>query len=86
MYFQLRGTFGNTILNAVRSNLLIPGSILETNMLKGRNGLPKELRRKRTCRPTGWRSGSFVRFDNWQVGYNIPLPASKYISNARDLR
>ncbi|GAB4031021.1 SusC/RagA family TonB-linked outer membrane protein [Spirosoma gilvum] len=82
VYFQLRGTFGNTILNAIRSNLLIPGSILETNMLKGVTDLPKNY--GVNVLSTNWlESGSFVRFDNWQVGYNIPLPASKYISNAR---
>ena len=33
---------------------------------------------------TAWlENGTFVRFDNWQIGYNIPLPASKYITNAR---
>ncbi|MBN8823031.1 MULTISPECIES: TonB-dependent receptor [unclassified Spirosoma] len=82
LYFQLRGTFGNTILNAIRSNLLIPGSILETNMLKGVTDLPKNY--GVNVLSSNWlESGSFVRFDNWQIGYNIPLPASKYISNAR---
>lgn len=82
VYFQLRGTFGNTILNAIRSNLLIPGSILETNMLKGVTDYPKNY--GVNVLSTNWlESGSFVRFDNWQVGYNIPLPASKYITNAR---
>ncbi|WP_461074640.1 SusC/RagA family TonB-linked outer membrane protein [Spirosoma flavus] len=82
VYFQLRGTFGNTILNAIRSNLLIPGSILETNMLKGVTDYPKNY--GVNVLSSNWlESGSFVRFDNWQVGYNIPLPASKYISNAR---
>ena len=82
VYFQLRGTFGNTILNAIRSNLLIPGSILETNMLKGVTDLPPNY--SVNVLSTNWlESGSFVRFDNWQVGYNIPLPASKYITNAR---
>lgn len=82
VYFQLRGTFGNTILNAIRANLLIPGSILETNMLKGVTDYPKNY--GVNVLSTNWlESGSFVRFDNWQVGYNIPLPASKYITNAR---
>ncbi|WP_020596514.1 SusC/RagA family TonB-linked outer membrane protein [Spirosoma panaciterrae] len=82
VYFQLRGTFGNTILNAIRSNLLIPGSILETNMAKGVTDYPKNY--GVNVLSTNWlESGSFVRFDNWQIGYNIPLPASKYISNAR---
>ena len=82
VYFQLRGTFGNSILNNLRSNLLIPGSILETNMLKGVTDLPKNY--GVNVLSTNWlESGTFVRFDNWQVGYNIPLPASKYITNAR---
>ncbi len=82
LYFQLRGTFGNSILNAIRSNLLIPGSILETNMLKGVTDLPANY--STNVLSNNWiESGSFVRFDNWQVGYNIPLPTSKYITNAR---
>ena len=80
--FQLRGTFGNSILNNLRSNLMIPGSILETNMLKDVTTLPKNY--GVNVLSTNWlESGSFVRFDNWQIGYNVPLPASKYISNAR---
>ncbi len=82
VYFQLRGTFGNSILNNLRSNLMIPGSILETNMLKDVTTLPKNY--GVNVLSTNWlESGTFVRFDNWQVGYNIPLPASKYITNAR---
>jgi TonB-linked SusC/RagA family outer membrane protein len=82
LYFQLRGTFGNTILNNLRSNLMIPGSILETNMLKDVTTMPKGY--GINVLSTNWlESGSFVRFDNWQIGYNVPLPASKYITNAR---
>ncbi|GAB3891148.1 SusC/RagA family TonB-linked outer membrane protein [Spirosoma agri] len=82
VYFQVRGTFGNSILNNVRSNLLLPGSILETNMLKEVTTLPKGY--GVNVLSTNWlESGTFVRFDNWQIGYNVPLPASKYITNAR---
>ncbi|QIP17530.1 TonB-dependent receptor [Spirosoma aureum] len=82
LYFQLRGTFGNSILNNVRSNLMLPGSILETNMLKEVTTLPKGY--GVNVLSTNWiESGTFVRFDNWQIGYNVPLPASKYITNAR---
>ncbi|WP_338872885.1 TonB-dependent receptor [Spirosoma sp. SC4-14] len=82
LYFQLRGTFGNKILNNLRSNLMIPGSILETNMLQDVTTMPKNY--GINVLSTNWiESGSFVRFDNWQIGYNIPLPESKYISNAR---
>lgn len=82
LYFQLRGTFGNSILNNLRSNLMIPGSILETNMLKEVTTLPKNY--GVNVLSTNWlESGTFVRFDNWQIGYNIPLPTSKYITNAR---
>ncbi len=80
--FQLQGTFGNTILNNLRSNLMIPGSILETNMLKDVTTLPKNYG-VNVLSTTWLESGSFVRLNTWQVGYNIPLPASKYISNAR---
>lgn len=82
VYFQLRGTFGNSILNNIRSNLMIPGSILETNMLKDVTTMPVGY--GTNVLSTYWlEKGSFVRFDNWQIGYNIPLPTSKYITGAR---
>ncbi|GAB4039203.1 TonB-dependent receptor [Spirosoma gilvum] len=80
--FQLRGVFGNKILNNTRSNLLIPGSILETNMLKGVTDFPPNYG-VNVLSTNYLESGSFVRFDNWQIGYNIPLAASKYFTNAR---
>lgn len=80
--FQIRGSFGNKILNNLRSNLMLPGSILETNMLKDVTTLPNNY--GVNVLSTYWlESGSYARFDNWQIGYNIPLPASKYITNAR---
>ena len=80
--FMLRGTFGNTILNNTRSNLLIPGSILQTNMLRDVTSLPVTY--GANALSTYWlESGTFVRLDNWQIGYNVPLPTSKFISGAR---
>lgn len=79
--FQLRGTFGNKILNNIRNNLMLPGSIQETNMLKDVNTLPVGY--ATNILTTLWmESGTFVRFDNWQLGYNIPVK-NKSISNAR---
>lgn len=79
--FQLRGTFGNSILNNIRNNLMIPGSILETNMLKDVNGLPANYNTNRLT--SMWvENGSFVRLDNWQLGYNLPVKG-KTLSNAR---
>ncbi|MDQ1085886.1 TonB-dependent receptor [Siphonobacter sp. SORGH_AS_1065] len=79
--FQLRGTFGNKILNNVRNNLMLPGSILETNMLRDVNTLPTNY--GTNVLTSYWiESGTFVRFDNWQIGYNIPV-TSKVLSNAR---
>lgn len=79
--FQLRGTFGNSILNNIRSNLMIPGSILETNMLTDVNTMPDEYSQNQIS--TMWlESGTFVRLDNWQVGYNLPV-SGKNLSNAR---
>ena len=79
--FQLRGTFGNSILNNIRNNLMIPGSILETNMLKDVNTLPDNYETNRLT--SMWvENGSFVRLDNWQVGYNVPVNG-KTLSNAR---
>lgn len=67
--FQLRGMFGNKVINNLRSNLMLPGSILETNMLKDISTLPANYSTPRLS--DYWlESGSFVRLDNWQVGYN----------------
>jgi len=80
--FMLRGSFGNKILNNTRSNSLIPGSILQTNMFSGVTDLPTTY--GVNALSTYWlESGSFARLDNWQLGYTIPVPTSKYISAAR---
>ncbi len=80
--FMLRGTFGNKILNNTRSNLSIPGSILQTNQLTDVLDIPKTY--GTNALSTYWlEDGTFVRLDNWQIGYNVPVPASKFISNAR---
>ncbi|GEO05284.1 SusC/RagA family TonB-linked outer membrane protein [Adhaeribacter aerolatus] len=69
--FQLRGVFGNKILNNLRSNFTIPGSILEGNQLT-------DIANYQTNYSTNQLSdlwledGSFVRLDNWQIGYNVP--------------
>jgi TonB-dependent starch-binding outer membrane protein SusC len=80
--FQLRGVFGNKILNNLRSNLSIPGSILETNMLKDVANLPANYSVNQIS--SYWlESGAFVRLDNWQIGYNIPVGENKIVQNAR---
>ncbi len=80
--FQLRGVFGNKILNNTRSNLSIPGSILETNMLRSVSELPAGF--STNALSSYWlESGTYVRLDNWQLGYNVNLAENKYISNAR---
>ncbi|GAA4417653.1 TonB-dependent receptor [Nibrella viscosa] len=80
--FQIRGVFGNKILNNLRSNLMIPGSILETNMLRDVRTLPTNY--STNVLSTYWlESGSFARLDNWQIGYNLPVRGSKYFTNAR---
>lgn len=80
--FQLRGVFGNKILNNLRSNLMIPGSILETNMLRDISSLPANY--GTNVLSTYWlESGAFARLDNFQIGYNVPVKGNKYISNAR---
>ena len=81
MNFQLRGVFGNSILNNLRSNFSIPGSILETNMLQSVSELPKEYN-KNVLSSYWLENASYVRFDNWQIGYNMPFD-SKFITNAR---
>ncbi|GAB2786280.1 TonB-dependent receptor [Rhabdobacter roseus] len=79
--FQVRGVFGNKILNNLRSNLMLPGSILETNMLADINELPVNY--STNVLSDYWlESGTFMRLDNWQVGYNVPIN-NKHISNAR---
>ncbi|TAE31325.1 MAG: TonB-dependent receptor [Cytophagales bacterium] len=80
--FMLRGTFGNKILNNTRANSSIPGSILQSNQLTSVTDLPRTY--GTNALSTYWlEDGTFVRLDNWQIGYNVPVPANKFISNAR---
>lgn len=68
--FQLRGVFGNKILNNMRSTLSLPNSILENNMLKSLNDVPDIVSTQNLS--SQWlENGSFVRLDNWQIGYNF---------------
>jgi len=79
--FQLRGVFGNKIMNNLRSNLAIPGSILETNMLRAVGNYPVNYSTNQLSNL--WlESGAFVRLDNWQVGYSIPT-GNSLLTNAR---
>lgn len=79
--FQLRSIMGNKIMNNIRSNLMLPGSILETNMLKDVSTLPANYGTNQLS--SLWlENGGFLRCDNWQLGYNIPT-AGTIISNAR---
>jgi iron complex outermembrane receptor protein len=79
--FQLRGVFGNKIMNNLRSNLAIPGSILETNMLNEVADYPTNYSTNQLS--DLWiESASFVRMDNWQLGYNIPTKSAT-ITGAR---
>lgn len=80
--FLLRGVFGNKILNNTRSNYQLPGSILETNMIREVTELPKNY--GINVLSTNWlESGTFVRLNNWQIGYNVPVKPNKYFSGAR---
>ncbi|WP_420149362.1 SusC/RagA family TonB-linked outer membrane protein [Spirosoma sp.] len=80
--FLLRGVFGNKILNNTRSNYMLPGSILETNMLRDVTSLPNNY--GINVLSTNWiESGTFVRLNNWQIGYNVPVKPNKYFSGAR---
>lgn len=79
--FQLRGVFGNKIINNLRSNLTLSGSILENNMLRDIDQYPANYSIPGLS--DQWlESGSFVRLDNWQLGYNIPVGGNA-IKNAR---
>lgn len=79
--FQLRGAFGHKILNNLRSNLTIPGSILETNMLEEIADYPLDYSTNQLS--DKWlENASFVRLDNWQIGYNIPVKGG-VLKNAR---
>jgi len=78
--FQLRTVWGNKILNNQRSNFMIPGSILETNMLRDISTMPANYGVNQLS--DFWlESGAFVRMDNWQIGYNLPIKG-KTFSNA----
>lgn len=70
--FQLRGMFGNKIINNLRSNFALPGSILESNMLKEVADYPIEYSTPRLS-DLWLENASFVRLDNWQIGYRIPV-------------
>ncbi|HEY5746575.1 MAG TPA: SusC/RagA family TonB-linked outer membrane protein [Chryseolinea sp.] len=79
--FQLRGVFGNKIINNLRSNLTLSGSILENNMIRDIDQYPANYSIPGLS--DQWlESGSFVRLDNWQLGYNIPVGGNA-IKNAR---
>jgi TonB-dependent starch-binding outer membrane protein SusC len=78
--FQLRTVWGNKLLNNQRSNFMIPGSILETNMLRDISTMPANYGVNQLS--DFWlESGAFVRMDNWQIGYNLPIKG-KTFSNA----
>jgi iron complex outermembrane receptor protein len=79
--FLLRGVFGNKILNNIRSNFSIPGSILESNAFRGVADQPINYSVNQLS--DYWlESGSFVRMDNLQLGYNFPVN-SKILNRAR---
>lgn len=70
--FQLRGVFGNKIINNMRSILSLSNYILENNMLKSLHEVPDNVSTQNLS--SQWlESGSFVRLDNWQIGYNFPV-------------
>lgn len=78
--FQLRTVWGNKILNNQRSNFMIPGSILETNMVRDVSTMPANYGVNQLS--DFWlESGAFVRMDNLQLGYNLPIKG-KTFSNA----
>lgn len=78
--FQLRGVFGNKIINNLRSNIALPGSILENNMLRDVADFPVNYSIPQLS-DLWLESGAFVRLDNWQIGYNFP--AIGVLQNAR---
>jgi iron complex outermembrane receptor protein len=79
--FQLRTVWGNKILNNQRSNFMIPGSILETNMHRDIVNMPANYGVNQLS--DFWlESGAFLRMDNWQIGYNLPIKG-KQVSAAR---
>jgi iron complex outermembrane receptor protein len=70
--FQLRGVFGNKIINNLRSNLTLSGSILENNMLRDISAFPSNY--SVPALSDLWlENGSFARLDNWQIGYNLSI-------------
>ncbi|RDC65133.1 SusC/RagA family TonB-linked outer membrane protein [Adhaeribacter pallidiroseus] len=80
--FQLRGVFGNKILNNTYSNVTIPGSVLESNQLTDVTGFPANYSTNQLS-DLFLENASFVRLDNWQIGYNVPIGDSKIFKNAR---
>jgi iron complex outermembrane receptor protein len=80
--FQLRGVFGNKILNNTRSNVTIPGSILESNQITDVTDFPANYSTN-VLSDLFLESGAFVRLDNWQIGYNLPILENRIFKNAR---
>lgn len=79
--FLIRGVFGNKILNNTKSNFAIPGSILESNAFRSVADQPINYSVNQLS--DYWlESGSFVRMDNLQLGYNFPID-SKVLSRVR---
>ena len=77
-----RGVFGNKIFNATRADLFRPATAQFTNILvDAANELPADFNAYRYS-SRFIESGSYVRFDNATLGYNIKN-VSKYIKNLR---
>jgi TonB-linked SusC/RagA family outer membrane protein len=78
----IRGVFGNKIFNATRADLFRPSTAMSTNILAdAANELPADGNAyKYSTRFI--ESGSYVRFDNATLGYNVKV-TSQYIKSLR---
>jgi iron complex outermembrane receptor protein len=81
--FFIRGVFGNKIFNATRADLFRPTTAMTTNILvDAANESPADGNAYRYS-TRFIENGSYVKFDNATLGYNIKSLPTKYIKSLR---
>jgi hypothetical protein len=78
-----RGSGGNKIYNAIRANLSYFENLGKANVLQ--SAVPLGLYHSQYGSDLWLEDGSFIRWENLNLGYRIPVNNSKYISSVRYL-
>jgi len=76
-----RGSGGNKIYNAIRANLSYFENLGKANVLQ--SAVPLGLFHSQYGSDLWLEDGSFIRWENLNLGYRITMPNSKYISSIR---